>query len=468
MKSKKVFALLISLTILVNAALPGTLAASVDQTAANDSFTLTEEILPSTPEEKQPEQENQENQEEQGEPEGQAQTPENPTEGETICTCGSTDGVHAENCPLYEAPAEPENTCTCGSIDGVHAENCPLYEAPAEPETACTCGSIDGHAENCPLYEAPAEPEKTCACGSTDGVHAEGCPLYEAPAEPEKTCTCGSIDGVHAEGCSLYEAPAEPEKTYTSGSSDGTHVENCPPYVEQIELPEEVEIKYQVVGPENCGTLDSESERLLLPTTGIEIGAAGESSSAAGDELYLSGDRVVAIGAAPTAAEGFKFVGWYKDEACTQPVDESWVSDDKLIPGKTKNYGTAEAPAMGYEAATYYARFENETASLTIIRQRSSEETNENQHFIFDVTGTNGYCKRVVINGNSSITIKGLVAGEYTIKEVTGWSWRYRMDDSSKKITLQPAKDGTVDFSSPQNEQERLSGDAYRKITFGD
>lgn len=388
MKSKKVFALLISLTILVNTALPGTLAASVDQTAANDSFTLTEEILPSTPEEKQPEQENQE---EQGEPEEQAQTPENPTEGETICTCGSI-----------------------------------------------------------------------------DGVHAEGCPLYEAPAEPEKTCTCGSTDGVHAEGCPLYEAPAEPEKTYTGGSSDGTHVENCPPYVEQIELPEEVEIKYQVVGPENCGTLDSESERLLLPTTGIEIGSAGESSSAAGDELHHSGDRVVAIGAAPTAAEGFKFDGWYKDEACTQPVDESWVSGDKLIPGKTKNYGTAEAPAMGYEAATYYARFENETASLTIIRQKSSEETNENQHSIFDVTGTNGYCKRVVINGNSSITIKGLVAGEYTIKEVTGWSWRYRMDDSSKKITLQPAKDGTVDFSSPQNEQERLSGDAYRKITFGD
>lgn len=357
MKSKKVFALLISLTILVNTSLPGTLAASVDQTAANDSSTLAEEILPSTPEEKQPEQENQE---EHGEQKEQGKTPENPTESEKTCTCGSTDGTHAEDCPLYEAPAAPEKTCTCGS-------------------------------------------------------------------------------------------------------SDGTHVENCPPYVEQIELPEEVEIKYQVVGPENCGTLDSESERLLLPTTGIESGSAGESSSAAGDELYHSGDRVVAIGAAPTAAEGFKFAGWYKDEACTQPVDESWVSDDKLIPGKTKNYGTAEAPAMGYEAATYYAKFENETASLTIIRQRSSEETNENQHSIFDVTGTNGYCKRVVINGNSSITIKGLVAGEYTIKEVTG----YRMDDSSKKITLQPAKDGTVDFSSTQNEQEWLSGDAYRKITFG-
>lgn len=352
MKRKKVFALLISLTMLINTTLPGTLAVSVDQAAANDSFTLAEETLPSTPEEEQQEPENQE---EHGEQKGQGETPEDPTESEKTCTCGSTDGTHAEDCPLYEAPAAPEKTCTCGSSNGTHAEDCPLY-------------------------------------------------------------------------------------------------------VKQIELSEEVEIKYQVVGPENCGSLDSESERLPLPIIGSETGSASESPNAA------SGDSVAAIGATPTAAEGFKFVGWYKDEACTQPVDESWVSDDKLIPGKTKNYGTAEAPAMGYEAATYYAKFEIETASLTIIRQRSSEETNENQHFIFDVTGTNGYCKRVVINGNSSITIKGLVAGEYTIKEVTG----YRMDDSSKKITLQPAKDGTVDFSCSQNEQEWLSGDAYRKITFGD
>ena len=407
MKRKKVFALLISLTMLINTTLPGTLAVSVDQAAANDSFTLAEETLPSTPEEEQQEPENQE---EHGEQKGQGETPEDPTESEKTCTCGSIDGIHAEDCPLYEAPAAPEKTCTCGSIDGTHAEDCPLYEAPAEPE-------------------------KTCTCGSTDGVHAEDCPLYEAPAAPEKTCTCGS--------------------------SNGTHAEDCPRYVKQIELSEEVEIKYQVVGPENCGSLDSESEYLPLPSIGSETGSASESPNAA------SGDSVAAIGATPTAAEGFKFVGWYKDEVCTQPVDESWVSDNKLIPGKTKNYGTAEAPAMGYEAATYYAMFENETASLTIISQRSSEETNENQSSIFDVTGSNGYCKRVVVNGNSSVTIKGLMAGEYTIKEMTGWRRRYCMDDSPKSIILQPAKSGTVNFSSTQNEQEWLSGDAYKKITFG-
>ena len=382
MRRKKVIALLISLTLLVGIAIPGTLAVSNDQEAASGSVTLTS-----------------------GEQENNA----------------STEGAKPVESPKpSETEPETEKTCTCGAAEGeAHKEGCPLYTAP----------------------EAPADPEKTCTCGSTDGTHKEDCPLYVAPAEQDK-CTCDP-------------KPAEGE----------AHQKGCPLYVEQTEALEEVEIRYQVVGPENCGTLDRESERLPLPGIGTGSGSAGE--SLAGADLNPSGNSAAALGAAPTAAEGFRFVGWYKDEACTQPVDASWVSDNKLIPGKTKNYGTAEAPVMGYEAATYYARFENETASLTITMQSWSEETDENQSFLFDVTGPDGYCKRVVINGSSSVTIKGLIAGEYSIKEVTGWSWRYRPAGSPKKITLQPAKSETVSFSSNQNEQEWLSGDAYKKITFG-
>ena len=255
--------------------------------------------------------------------------------------------------------------------------------------------------------------------------------------------------------CTCDPKPAEGE----------AHQKGCPLYVEQIESPEEVEIKYQVVGPENCGTLDRESERLPLPIIGTESGSDGESPSATGDDLHLSGDSVAAIGAAPTAAEGFKFVGWYKDEACTQPVDASWVSDNKLIPGMTKNYGTEEAPVMGYEAATYYAKFEYDVADLTITKQ-GCQDIDEGQSFIFDVTGWNGDRKRVVINDSSSVTIKGLMVGEYTVKEVTGWSGR-TVGSSPKIITLQPAASNTVDFSSTQNEQKWLRGDAYKKITFG-
>ena len=228
-----------------------------------------------------------------------------------------------------------------------------------------------------------------------------------------------------------------------------------------------MEIRYQVVGPENCGTLDRESELLSLPIHSTEADSAAESLTDAGAGLQPSSDGDTAVGATPTAAEGFQFVGWYKNEACTQPVDASWVSNHKLTPGKTKNYGTAEAPVMGYESATYYAKFEDNSPSLTITKQGAGAGIDENQSFIFDVTGPDGYSTRVVISGSSSsVTIKGLAPGDYTVTEVTGWSWRYYLTGSSQKITLQPAMSGTVDFANTRSSNKWLSGNAYKKITF--
>ena len=50
MRSKKVIALLISLTLLVSSAIPGTLALSTDQAATNGELTVTEETPTPTPE----------------------------------------------------------------------------------------------------------------------------------------------------------------------------------------------------------------------------------------------------------------------------------------------------------------------------------------------------------------------------------------------------------------------------------
>lgn len=203
-----------------------------------------------------------------------------------------------------------------------------------------------------------------------------------------------------------------------------------------------VEIKYEVVGPTGCGTLDNYQESQLKVITGT------------------------ANGSTPTANPGFKFVGWYKDKACTQPVNAAWVAANELTPGKTKNYGTAEKPVMGYEAATYYAKFEYDVANLTITKQ-GWDAIDENQSFIFTVKiwaqyGTEEKVLKsfkVAIQGNKSVTIKGIPAGvHYTITEDSNWSWRYNAQEATD--VLNPGSNSVIITNSRIN-NKWLGGDAY-------
>lgn len=196
-----------------------------------------------------------------------------------------------------------------------------------------------------------------------------------------------------------------------------------------------VEIKYEVVGPTGCGTLDNYQESQLKVTTGVVKGST------------------------PTAADGFKFVGWYEDKACTQPVNAAWVAANKLAPQKSIPLGNG---VMGYEAATYYAKFEPDVADLTITKS-GAEDIDENQSFIFTVTGPNNFSAKVVIQGNDSVTIKGLKIGEYTVTEDIGWSWRYTPQENRKTITLSATEPNTVTFTNKRSKGKWLGGDAYKR-----
>ena len=162
-------------------------------------------------------------------------------------------------------------------------------------------------------------------------------------------------------------------------------------------------------------------------------------------------------GSTPTAEDGFRFVGWFKDADCKQPVDETWVANNKLTPGKTVKYGEKD----GYEAATYYAKFEPDVADLTITKT-GWQDIDENQSFIFTVTGGDlpKAGLKVVVKGNGSVTIKGLKVGTtYTITEDTGWSWRYTPTAEEQKKTLDVDKSkNTVIFSNERTEPKWLNG----------
>ena len=203
-----------------------------------------------------------------------------------------------------------------------------------------------------------------------------------------------------------------------------------------------VDIKYLVSGPQGCGTLSSYQDNSLNVRTGTPGGST------------------------PTANAGFKFVGWFKDEACTEAADASWVSaDNKLTPGKTKNYGTEETPAMGYEAATYYAKFEYDVADLTITKH-GYVATDGEQSFIFTVTGPDNFSKKIVIQGNGTVVLKGLKIGEYAVTEDTAWSWRYTPESGSVSITLKPGETNAVTYVNERTNDKWLGDDSYVKNVF--
>ena len=205
-----------------------------------------------------------------------------------------------------------------------------------------------------------------------------------------------------------------------------------------------VDIKYLVSGPQGCGTLSSYQDNSLNVRTGTPGGST------------------------PTASAGFKFVGWFKDEACTEAADASWIgADNKLTPGKTKNYGTEETTAMGYEAATYYAKFEADVADLTITKH-GYVATDGEQSFIFTVTGPDNFSKKIVIQGNGTVVLKGLKIGEYAVTEDTAWSWRYTPRGGAvQTITLQPGITNTVNYMNDRTNDKWLDGNAYCKNVFG-
>lgn len=209
-----------------------------------------------------------------------------------------------------------------------------------------------------------------------------------------------------------------------------------------------VDIKYEVVGPVGCGTVTPASETVKV-ITGTPTGSV-----------------------AAKANDNFRFVGWYKDEACTQPVDSSWVANNKLTPGKTVKYGDKD----GYAAATYYAKFDYAITDLTIIKTYADGAPKDtNQSAVFVVTGGDlGDGLTVVLNkgNNFKVVIKGLTVGTtYTVTEKTGWTWRYTTDptsQNSQSIQL-VANEGnnTITFTNKLDNNKWLTGGAWCDNVWG-
>ena len=487
MTRKKGIALIICLTLIISMALPGTLAFSGDPSATNENLTLAED----TP----------------------VPTPENSVE-EKGCTCDPKPAEgepHGEGCPFYtsvmgtaaaaEGTDSPVTEPAAGHIRIKINVFCVDDSNEAIPQPGVT---VEVRRDLCSPYYGENDPLPEWSNGLvmfTGTSDASGVVNIDAPYTVVKdpndnaydTAYLGdSRDNNHVILQRKADGPGYPirfaivpaensgyelnnvSKTirnwkegtnvtqidtvcdenvyyddfaFTSGILDGDGQENVGAYVQfdlyvkkttpaeepTTEEPtkETVNINYVSVGPAdamNFGSVDRASETVMVKSG-------------------------TAVGSTPTPGTGFKFIGWFTDQTCTLPVDATWIgSNNKITPQKTNG---------AYEAATYYAKFDYAVADLTIKQDGGIADVN--QTFIYVVTGGDlpeGGIK-VAVNGNSSVTIRNLKIGSYTVTEETNWNWRCGTTGGSQSITLQGAPTKEVIFTNNASNSKWLSGNAY-------
>lgn len=484
MTRKKGIALIICLTLIISMVLPGTLAFSGDPSAENENLTLAED----TP----------------------VPTPENSVE-EKGCTCDpkpAEGGPHGEGCPFYtsvmgtaaaaEGTDNPVTESAAGHIrikinvfcvddnnnatpqPGVtvevrrelhppyYGENEPLpgwtdelsmfsgtsdEKGVVEIEVPYTVVKYPDNAANDTAYLGNGETNDNDNVVYQRAADNEGYPIRFAivPAEDSEYKLNDVSETIRnlKQGRNAGEVQGEgfDDFVFTSGIIDDDGQENIGASVEfdlyvkktvskeepTTEEPtkETVNINYVSVGPAdamNFGSVDRASETVMVKSG-------------------------TAVGSTPTPGTGFKFIGWFTDQTCTLPVDATWIgSNNKITPQKTNG---------AYEAATYYAKFDYAVADLTI--KQDGGIADENQTFIYVVTGGDlpeGGIK-VAVNGNSSVTIRNLKIGSYTVTEETNWNWRCGTTGGSQSITLQGAPTKEVIFTNNASNSKWLSGNAY-------
>lgn len=188
-------------------------------------------------------------------------------------------------------------------------------------------------------------------------------------------------------------------------------------------------------------------------------------------------------GCTPTAANGFEFVGWYTDEACTNKVPSGWVID-KNNDGKSTHLKPLELNTTE-NSVTYYALFKPILTSLAITKEVAKTDKNgaaftekSTDSFLFRITGkantsTKDVDMIVAINGSGSVIVENLNCGEYTVTELTDWSWKYDCSATAvtKKIVALTEggdfpEDNTFTFNNTYNNPDWLGGESGRENKF--
>ena len=163
------------------------------------------------------------------------------------------------------------------------------------------------------------------------------------------------------------------------------------------------------------------------------------------------------IGSTATAKIGYRFDGWYLDEACTEQVGgKGTVTGGKLVPTTLKLDATPKVNV-------FYAKFVPVLGSITIERRNgTADEGNGDRVFVYRITAADdpAFELYVSIKGSGSVTIKDMICREYTVEQQNKWSWRY--NDTSQEVTVSERTTSTVIFGSDPVKNKWLNGNSER------
>ena len=97
---------------------------------------------------------------------------------------------------------------------------------------------------------------------------------------------------------------------------------------------------------------------------------------------------------------------------------------------------------------------ESNGASLTVSVQISGADQG---NAVLNLTGPEGYRKRIVVHGSRIVTLSGLEAGGYTVSGGT----------DPQSVTLEAGGSDSVEITVTRSSHGWLTGEAYQKFTFG-
>ncbi len=219
------------------------------------------------------------------------------------------------------------------------------------------------------------------------------------------------------------------------------------------------DISYQIVCPDADSGVSLDNSRDTLTANGLDDG----------------GHTMAPLGSAPNESTTHYFVGWYKDEACTIPVDTTTDpaiidSDNRLIPTKTvfaytDSNGVTKTGEL-YIAETYYAKFLPRAANVQI-----TVTSGQSDSFILTFTGTEGTALgetfTVAVIDGVAIIVSDVKIGKYTVTANSDWSWRYGA--ISGELTVSPVVSGqiggTLSLTVTPTEDQWLTDDASGTVT---